>query len=115
MIKEEKMMTLTEEKTLILNMLEEMRKITIVEHDVYFSRLKRKLETLLEQGNVHQRMQKDRDSFHMVLAYLKEMNKDHSIFNEEPLVEEYDGQEIIWPTTISLWKEDMEGILELIN
>ncbi len=106
MKKEEKTMTINEEKTKIMATLGKVSSYGIAGYEAYFDKLKINIEILFEQ-------RKDvSKELRVILAYLEEMEKDHSIFDEEPMLEEYEGQEVIWPTTLSLWQEDMDQLIE---
>jgi len=106
MKKEEKTMTITEEKTKIMATLGKVSSYGIAGYEAYFDKLKINIEMLFEQ-------RKDvSKELRVILAYLEEMEKDRSIFSEEPMLEEYEGQEVIWPTTLSLWQEDMDQLIE---
>ncbi|MFA9463316.1 MAG: hypothetical protein ACERKN_03380 [Velocimicrobium sp.] len=95
-------------KEIILT-LEEVKKNKITGYEEYFNQLTIVFEELLTQKKASEQKE-----IHIILAYLKEMNKNPSIFYEEPRIEVYEKQEVIWPTTISLWKEDIEAMLDAV-
>lgn len=114
MEKREQKCCVMQEKNKIIVMLEAMSEQNIGGYQLYFDELKQKIELLFEQEDISKKIQQNEERFQWIGAYLEEMQKDHQIFYEEPCLEEYEGQEILWPTTLSLWKEDMEEILEEI-
>ncbi len=95
-----------EEKEKVMVAFENVRRVGIAGYEAYFDKLKMNIEMLFEQK------QDVTKELRIILAYLEEMEKDRSIFSEEPVLEEYEGQEVIWPTTLSLWQEDMEQLIE---
>lgn len=52
---------------------------------------------------------------HMIASYFQEMKQDLNLFCEEPKVESYDGQEVVWPTTLSLWLDDIDKMVDEIR
>lgn len=95
-----------EEKKRITKALEKIRKGKIAGQEKYFDRLELKVGLLIEQ------QREASNALEMILTYLEAMEADQSLFLEEPRSEEYEGQEVIWPTTLSLWQQDMEEIIE---
>lgn len=114
MKKEENKGNVMEEKTKILMALDAISKKNIGVSMGYFEHLKGRVELLFERKDIPKRMQENQEKFQWIGAYLEEMQQNQSMFLEEPLVEEYEGQEIMWPTTLALWQEDMEEILEQV-
>lgn len=102
----EKKTLFMEEKGKITEALAKIRKDKEAGQGIYFDRLELKVGLLIEQ-------QKDvSNTLKSILLYLEAIEADQSIFSEEPRIEEYEGQEIIWPTTLCLWQQDMEEIIE---
>ena len=52
-----------------------------------------------------------KEKLEVLHAYLQGIVEEKTLLEEEPLLEMVEEQEIIWPTTLTLWLEDMEHIL----